>query len=160
MQNNDPLPFLRHTLATVAYRAGKTMRDTPRDFAVFRAGPKTRTPGEILAHLGDLLDWALSLAEGRHEWHDSSPLAWDEGVTRFFRALEKLDARLRSGAPLGCTAEKLFQGPIADALTHTGQIALLRRLAGSPVRGENYLVAEIAAGRVGRDQAQPRKEFD
>jgi hypothetical protein len=159
MSNGHTLP-LRHTVATLAYRGGKVLRGVPPEFAGFRAGETTRTPAQILAHLGDLLDWALSLAEGRQAWHDSPPLDWEQGATRFFAALQAFDQRLSAGAPLACSAEGLFQGPIADALTHVGQIALLRRLAGCPVRGENYLAAEITAGRVGPDQASPKREFE
>jgi hypothetical protein len=152
--------LLRHTLATVAYRGGKALRDAPMGFTTFRGGETTRMPGEILAHLGDLLDWALSLARGKQEWRSSIPLPWEEGTARFFAALETLDAYLASAAPLACTAEQLFQGPVADALTHIGQIAMLRRLAGSPVRAENFLKANIQAGRVGADQALPKHEFE
>ena len=152
--------LLRHTLATLAYRGGKALRGAPEEFASFHAGPGTRTPAEILAHIGDLLDWAVSLAEGKHVWHDSAPRSWDAETGRFFAALEAFDARLASGAPLGFPIENLFQGPIADAFGHFGQIALLRRMAGWPVRGENYVQAEIVAGRVGPEQAAPAVEFD
>jgi hypothetical protein len=152
--------MLRHTVATLAYRAGKALRGAPPEFASFRAGPSTRTPAEIVAHMGDLLDWALSLAEGREKWHNSPPLPWDEGATRFFAALEAFDRRLAADSTLGCSPERLFQGPIADALTHTGQINMLRRLAGCPVRGENYQRADIVAGRCGSAQPAPRTEFD
>ena len=152
--------LLRHTLATLAYRGGKSLRRAPSGFATFRAGEATRMPTEILAHLGDLLDWALSLARGKQEWRSSVPLPWEEGAARFFAALEALDTYLASTAPLACPAEQLFQGPIADALTHVGQISLLRRLAGSPVRAENFLKANIQTGRVGADQAIPKQEFD
>jgi hypothetical protein len=151
--------LLRHTLATLAYRGGKTLRDAPSGFATFQAGEKTRTPGQILAHVGDLLDWAISIAKGKQEWHDSPPLAWEQGTQRFFVALGALDAYLASSETLHVPAEKLFQGPIADALTHVGQIAILRRLAGGPVKGENYFQADIAAGRVGPDQSAPKREF-
>ena len=156
----DSIALLRHTVATLAYRGGKALRGAPAEFATFRAAPQTRTPGEILAHLGDLLDWALSMAEGKPEWHNSPALAWEAGSTRFFAALAAFDRRLASSTPLGTAAEGLFQGPIADALTHVGQINLLRRMAGGPVRGENYFKAEIVAGRVGTEQAKPRFEFD
>ncbi len=152
--------FLRHTLATLAYRAAKVLQGAPTDFAHFRAAPGSRAAGEILAHIGDLLDWALCLAEGRHEWHDSAPLAWEHGAARFFAAAAALDARLAADAPLGFPAERLFQGPVADALTHVGQIAMLRRLAGAPVRGENYFRAYIAIGRVTGEQAAPVREFE
>jgi hypothetical protein len=151
---------LRHALATLAYRGGKAVRGAPRGFVRFKASPTTRTPAEILAHIGDLLDWGLALADGRHVWHDSKPLTWEREVERFFAALRKLDRRLASRKAVVFSAERLFQGPIADALTHVGQIAMLRRMAGSPVRGENYFKAEIAAGRVGRKQRSPVREFD
>lgn len=154
--------LLRHTVATLAYRGGKALRGAPASFASFEANPGTRTPGQILAHINDLLAWALHLAEGRHVWEVSAPGAWDDDVAKFHASLERLDARLSlaSAEPLGCPPEKLFQGPIADALTHVGQIAMLRRMAGVPMRGENYFKADIQTGRVGAGQAASRVEFD
>ncbi len=152
--------FLRHTLATLAYRGGKAVRGVPPGFAAFAAGPGSRSAGQILAHVGDLFDWALSIARGQQAWRDSAPLPWDEEVARFHAALGAFDEYLASDQPLGAPAEQLFQGPVADALTHVGQIALLRRLAAAPVRGENYFRAEITAGRVGPEQAPPRRELD
>jgi len=157
--HSDPqLELFRHTLATLAYRAGKAVRNAPETFAEFNAGASLRTPGQILAHMGDLLDWALSIAKGKQAWQNSKPLPWDKEVERFFAALKSFDDFLASGA-VAAPLEKLFQGPVADALTHTGQIAILRRMAGAPVKGENYYKAEIARGRVGADQAAPKLEF-
>ncbi len=159
--STDPArQILRHTVATVAYRAGKALRSAPDHFSSFHIGDKTRTPAQILAHMGDLFDWALSIAQGKQTWHDSTPLPWDAEVERFFAGLKKFDDYLESAEPLQAPAEGLFQGPIADALNHVGQIAMLRRLAGSPVKGENYFKADITAGRVGSDQAAPRREFE
>jgi len=155
----DARLLLRHTLATVAYRGRKAVSDAPADFAEFHVAATSRTPGQILAHISDLFDWALSLADGQHRWQDSTPLPWEQEVARFFEGLRKFDKRLASEAPLECLPERLFQGPVADALTHIGQIAMLRRLAGAPVRAENYFKADIAAGRVGPDQSRPRVEF-
>ena len=160
MATDDARALLRHTLATVAYRGGKAVRDAPAGFDEFSVADGSRTAGQILAHIGDLYDWALSLANGQQRWQDSKPLAWNEEVDRFFEALRTFDERLASAAPLECPAEKLFQGPVADSLTHIGQIAMLRRLAGGPMRGENYFKADIAAGRVGPEQTSPRREFD
>ncbi|GAC1636741.1 MAG: hypothetical protein NVS9B14_15930 [Candidatus Acidiferrum sp.] len=151
--------MLRHTLATVAYRAGKTLRDAPASFAGFLANPGSRTPAQILAHMGDLYDWALSIAAGKQVWKDSEPLAWEREVERFFAALKKFDDYLASDAPLHDSPAALFQGAIADSLTHIGQIAMLRRMAGCPIKGENYHRAEIVAGRVGLEQSAPRREF-
>jgi len=151
--------FLRHTLATLAYRGSKALRDAPVGFASFRVAEGSRTPGEILAHLGDLLDWALSMAKGNERWQDSEGLAWEDEVRRFHAALQGFDDYLASSAPLAVSAESLFQGPVADALTHVGQIGYLRRVAGSPVKGENYAKAEIVGGRVGKEQAAPKREF-
>ena len=152
--------MLRHTVATLAYRGAKTVSNAPNDFASFRVNETTRTPVEILAHIGDLLDWALCVAQGEYIYQESVPLPWEEEVTRFFAALKAFDSYLSSGAPLGYPVEKIFQGPIADALTHVGQLALLRRMAGAPVRGESYFKAEIVAGRVGKEQSTVRVEFD
>lgn len=151
--------LLRHALATLAYRGGKAVRNAPENFATFHAGDGVRTPGHILAHIGDLMDWALSIAVGKREWRDSTPLPWEEETERFFAALKKLDDYLAANEALHASPEKLLQGPIADALTHVGQIAMLRRMAGGPVKGESYYEAEITLGRVSADQAKPKREF-
>ncbi len=154
--------LLRHTLATLAYRGAKATRNAPPELASLRASPTTRTPAEILAHIGDLMDWGLSMARDKQVWKDSTPLPWDEEVKRFHAALAAFDAFLASDAPLAAPAERLFQGAIADALTHVGQINTLRRIFGAPIKGENYSRAGIEAGRVGADQkpADPKYEFE
>jgi hypothetical protein len=149
--------LLRHAVATVAYRANRAVSGAPEDFALFAGAG--RQPLEILAHMGDLFDWALSMAEGRQRWQDSRPLPWNEERQRFFTALEAFDELLRSERPMVASIERLLQGPVSDALTHIGQLAMLRRLQGSPVQGENFYVAEIEAGRAGAKQAAPVKTF-
>jgi len=150
--------FLRHTLATLVYRAGKTLRDAPPEFATSDAcGAKP--PIKVLAHINDLLDWGHSMACGERKWNDSTPQSWPAECDRFFAAAKKFDDYLASDAELSCEMERLFQGPIADALTHTGQLAMMRRLHGAPIKGENYFKADIAAGRVGTEQAKPKVEF-
>lgn len=152
--------LLRHTLATIAYRGGKALRGAPPTFSDFMASETARTPGHIVAHMADLFAWAVSILQGESQWQPVAPLSWDAEVERFFRTLGQLDAYLASDSPLGCPIEPILQGPIADALTHVGQLTLLRRLAGAPIRGENYFKAAIAVGRVGADQAAPRREAD
>ena len=152
--------LLRHTVATLAYRGGKAIRDAPEGFGEFQGGETSRSAVAILAHMGDILDWALWLAKGEKPGRNAPPGTWESEVGRFFAGLSALDAYLASEAPLAVPPEALFQGPIADALTHVGQIALLRRLAGAPVRGENYFKADIAIGRVGPEQSAPVREFD
>ena len=147
--------LLRHAVATVAYRGGKAFRDTPSGFSTCRAGAGSRSAGEILSHICDLYDW-----KGEQKWTNTTPGAWEVDVERFFAAVARFDAHLATDEPLGRSAEVLFQGPVADSLTHIGQIGMLRRLAGGPVRGENYARAEIVAGRVGAEQAKSRVEFD
>jgi hypothetical protein len=151
--------FLRHTVATVAYRGGKAVRDAPASFASFSPDGSDRTAVKILAHIGDLYDWALSQARGAEAWTDSPPLAWDAEVARFFTVLQRFDDYLASDAPLAVGAEQVFQGAIADSLTHVGQLAMLRRLAGVRMRSENYSRADIVAGRVGSEQTAPKREF-
>lgn len=156
----DEREALRHLLATIAYRGGKVLQDVPPGFGAVSVGSGTRTAVEILAHVGDLFDWGLALAaDGEHRWSDTPSDDWDAQVDRFFSGLAAVDAHLASDGPLARPAARLMQGPFADALTHIGQLAMLRRVAGSPVRGENYFRAGIEAGRVGPDQAQPAVEF-
>jgi hypothetical protein len=157
---SDARSLLRHTVATVAYRGGKAIRGVPSGFASFRASDTSRTPAQILAHMGDLFDWALAMASGKPAWHDSTPLHWDQECQRFHAALTKFDEYLASDAELHVSAEGLFQGPVADALNHVGQINFMRRMAGGPVRGENYFKADIQVGRCGAEQAEPRVEFE
>ncbi|HUS13091.1 MAG TPA: hypothetical protein VMZ30_21650 [Pyrinomonadaceae bacterium] len=160
IETDNSRELLRHTLATVAYRGGKALRNAPVEFATFRAGESTRTPLEILTHLGDLFGWAASIAKGKEEWKGAEPQDWNQEVERFFAGLKELDRLLSSSEPLACSAQQLFQGPIADALTHVGQIAMLRRMAGTPIRAENYFIAEMTVGKVGAEQSAPRFEFD
>jgi hypothetical protein len=134
---------LRHMVATVAFRGGLAVRDAPESFASFRAHEATRTPGEILAHIGDLFEGSLHLVKGEMVYLTSTPLPWTEEVKRFFSAVKAFDSYLASDAPLACPVEKLVQGPVGDALTHVGQIVMLRRMAGIPIRSEGYFTAEI-----------------
>jgi hypothetical protein len=157
--NDSNRHMLRHALAALAYRGGKSIRGAPESFARFQASETCRTPGQLLAHLGDLLDWSLSQAKSKSEWREAPLLPWEQEKKRFFASLKALDDYLAYDAPLGFSAEKLLQGPIADAFTHVGQIAILRRMAGVPIKAENYVMAEITTGRVGEDQAPPRREF-
>ena len=151
--------FLRHTVATLAYRAAKTLRGAPPEFATYVSSDGSRPPVKILAHMGDLLDWALSMANGTRKWNDSTPLPWEQESARFFASLKAFDDYLASGVVLQAPLEKLFTGPVADALTHTGQLAMLRRLSGAPMKGENYFQADVAVGRVGPEQTPPKREF-
>src|SRR5215471_5512561 len=161
MNNSDTKrELLRHALATLAYRGGKAVRDTNDSFASFKASETTRTPAQILAHVGDLLDWGLSIATGNETWNNSEPMEWGKEISRFHSALKSFDDYLASDAELSASCERLFQGPVADALTHVGQIAMLRRIAGEPMKGENYSRAKIELGRLGADQEKPKFEFN
>jgi hypothetical protein len=152
--------LLRHTLATVAYRGAKATRNAPPDFPDFRAAGDVRTPVQIVAHMADLYDWALSLAKGRWDYKQSTPESWERELQRFHAALLAFDDYLGSDAPLGHSIEKLFQGPVADSLTHVGQIAMLRRQADSPIRAESYARSDIVPGRLGQEQTPSQFEFD
>jgi len=156
------LNIFRHTLATLAYRAAKTMRDVPESFADFKPGPTSNTPLQIVAHMGDLFDWAYTMISGTPKWNAAEPGDWEGECERFFASLKKFDDALESGTPINYEITRMFQGPVADALTHTGQLALLRRLHGSPMKGESYNRADIAIGRISLEQtpADPRYEFD
>ena len=149
--------LLRHTLASLAYRAARVLENAPEDFAEFTG--VGRQPVQILAHMGDLFDWALSAVQGNERWRTSRPHSWVIEQQRFYASLHAFDAYLASKEPMYATAEALFQGPIADALTHVGQLAMMRRLAGRPSRGENFYVAEVKAGQVGSEQPAAVQPF-
>lgn len=151
--------FARHTLAATAYRASKVLRDAPASFGSFLSHETSRTPSMTLAHMGDLFDWALTMVSGKPAWRDSEPLEWTSEIGRFFSSVQRFDEYLASDQEVHASLEVLFQGPIADALTHIGQLAMLRRLAGCPIGGENYAKAEIVTGQCGLQQAKPRLEF-
>jgi hypothetical protein len=159
--NTDPKrELLRHALATLAYRGGKALRDAPDNFTTFCVAEGVRSPGRILTHIGDLMEWALTIAIGKREWKDSKPrLLWGQEADRFFATLKRLDDYLASNEELHTAPEKLMQGPIADAFTHVGQIVMLRRMAGAPVKSESFYEAEISVGCVGPHQASPKREF-
>ncbi len=154
--------FIRHTLATLAYRASKTMRGVPESFAAYHPGPTSKTPIQIVSHMGDLFEWALTMVQGASKWRPAEPTTWESECRRFFEALKKFDDYLVSDLPISYDITRVFQGPVADALTHTGQLAMLRRLHGCPMKGESYARAEIIVGRVEMDQTppDPRFEFD
>lgn len=152
--------LLRHSLATLAYRAAKTMRGVPDYFAGFKARATSRTPLEIVAHMGDLFDWAHSMAIGEPKWNSAVPQSWPEEVERFFASLKKFDDVLASDREIQYDLSKLFQAPVADALTHTGQLAMLRRIAGCPMKGESYNRADIVIGKVGLEQTPPNPKYE
>jgi len=153
-------PVLRHLAATLAYRAAKALRDVPDGFGSTSFGEATRRPVLIVAHLADLMAWGITLAQNNVAWKAEGGDDWDTEVRRFFDNLSALDRELATAALAPGAAEQLIQGPLADALTHVGQIAMLRGMAGSPVRPESYARARVTAGRVGPDQAPPGREFD
>lgn len=136
--------FLRHALATLVYRLRKAVDRAPVGFAAFPEGD-SQNAGRILAHIGDLMDWALSIVNGVQKWNNSVAREWDQEVVRVFAAIDALDARISEIGVGSAVPERLFQGPIADALTHTGQLSMMRRLAGSATPGENFYKASIAA---------------
>jgi hypothetical protein len=150
----------RHTLATLAYRAAKVLRDTPPNFSGYRPAKDARSAGEILSHLCDLFDWALTQAQGKEKWQNTEPTSWEADSKRFFAALTTFDEYVASGAEMHATTDSMFQGAVADALTHVGQIALLRRLAGAHIKAENYSVAKIEPGKTGPKQNPAVAEYD
>jgi hypothetical protein len=147
---------LRHFLAALAYRTQKALRDAPPDFGSYRAAPGVRTPSELVCHMTSVLGYARTVFVGGHYRPDPLPSLRAE-TERFHEMLVDLARYLESGAPLllGMSPERLLQGPFSDAMTHAGQLAILRRLAGAPVAPENFIVADIDGDRCGSRQAEP-----
>ena len=152
--------FLRHTLATLAYRAEKVLCDFPAEATERRVAPETRTPTEILSHLGDLMVLADGLARGQRVWEPAPVTSWTAAYERFFEKLAVVDATLAQEIPESVRPEIIFQAPLADALTHVGQLAMLRGMAGAPIHPESYGRADIRVGRVGREQAPAAAPFE
>ena len=161
MPTTDPARVvLRQLAATLAYRAAKVLRDVPPGFASRDFGDATRQPVKIVAHMGDLMSWGVSIANGGYEWKPGGGDDWQTEVDRFFNGLAALDEVLAADGEFKGDINKLIQGPLADALTHVGQLAMLRGMIKAPVKPESYARAVITPGRVGRDQALPKAEFD
>jgi hypothetical protein len=155
---NDKRAMLVHFLAALAYRTQKALRGAPPSFASFEAGNRVRNPKWLVQHMDSVLGYALTCFEGEPESYRSDPLPTFEGeIHRFHGKLEELARHLRAGTRLRMASEEqLLQGPFADAMTHAGQLAMLRRLAGSPIPPENFIVADISADNLGPDQPEPR----
>jgi hypothetical protein len=152
--------LLRHLVGTLAYRAAKAVRDVPADFASASFGPATRRPVLIVAHLADLMSWAITMTQDDVRWKAEGTDDWNTEVNRFFAGLFILDRMLEERSLADTVVEQLIQGPLADALTHVGQLALLRGMAGYPLKPESFARAEIVRGRVGLEQAPARREFE
>lgn len=153
---DDKGSLLRHFLGAIAYRTQKALRDAPPGFEQFRAADGIRTPSQIVRHMTSVLGYAGTFYIGGMDRPDELP-SLEEEARRFHGMLKELAHHIEAGTELrdGMTPERLLQGPLADAMTHAGQLAMLRRLAGSPVPPENFIVAEIDGGRLGPEQADP-----
>ncbi len=158
----DATTTLRHFLATLAYRFQTAVRDAPREFGDFEAGHGVRTPAHIVRHMTHLLKYSHSRFDAAADVDPPTELTFAEGVLRFHELLAVLDRDLAERPEDGDddVLLKLLQGPLADAMTHAGQLAMLRRLAGAPVRGQSFVAADIRIGRVGADQSAPRRLFE
>ena len=147
--------MLRHFLAALAYRTQKALRDAPEGFADFRVDEFVRTPHELLLHMTGVVKYAVTLFEGGDSWPNKAP-TFREEILRFHETLESLGRHLDTGIKLKeTTLERLLQGPLSDAMTHAGQIALLRRLYGSPVPGEGFMLADINPNNLSANQPDP-----
>jgi hypothetical protein len=153
---DDKQSLLRHFLAALVYRTQKALRDAPAEFGDFRAGEGVRTPAELVRHMTSVIGYSRTFFLGGQYRPEPLPSLQEE-IIRFHLMVEDVAGHIEAGTPLaeGMTEERLLQGPFSDAMTHAGQLAMLRRLAGVPVPPENFIVAEITAERLGINQAEP-----
>ena len=150
--------LLRHFLAAIAYRTQKALRGAPDHYPTFSAGNRVRTPTELVRHMTALMGYVCTFFEGGTYPTKPEPLlSFKEEVDRFHRMIEAVGSLLASDAPCSITTEQLLQGPFADTMTHVGQLAMLRRLADSPVAPENFIYADIRADRLNADQPPPAR---
>lgn len=153
--NDTSRGLLSHFLAALAYRTAKALRGAPTEYASFQAAPGVRTPWQILHHMSGVLSYATSMFEELDPWIDQCA-TFESEVERFHEIVRKLVEHLERGSPIGdSSAEQLLQGPLADSMTHAGQLAMLRRLSGHPIPPENFHAADISAGNTGQDQPAP-----
>lgn len=152
----DKRSLLVHFLAALAYRTQKALRGAPPEFAEFRAMKDVRTPAELVRHMTSVLGYSRTFFVGGNYWPDPLP-TFDDEIARFHEMLELLAQHIKDGDQLqdGITEERLLQGPFSDAMTHVGQLAILRRMAGNPVPPENFVVADVNPERLGPEQAEP-----
>jgi hypothetical protein len=142
-------------MAALAYRTQKALREAPESFADFAAAPGVRTPHELIRHMTGVLGYARTFFIGG-KWRPQKLPSFQEEILRFHELLKSLGQHLDDGTPFeGTTPERMLQGPFSDAMTHAGQLAMLRRLHGSPVPAENFVVADIDASNLGPDQPDP-----
>lgn len=147
--------LLQHFLAAIAYRTQKALRDAPPTFAVFRAGTHVRTPHELLWHMTGVIGYARTMLRGGVFAPPALPTMAEE-VERFHATLRALRDDLADSTLTAQISDAQFlHGPLADAMTHAGQLAMLRRLEGTPVPSENFIHAAIDAGNVSADQPRP-----
>jgi hypothetical protein len=150
--------LLRHFLAAIAYRTQKALRDAPDHFPTFSAGNRVRTPVELLRHMTALMGYVSTFFKGGSYPMKPDPLpTFHEEVDRFHQLLEDVGTLLSSSATCAMTTEQMLQGPFADTMTHVGQLAMLRRLADSPVPPENFIHADIRADRLHAEQPPPAR---
>jgi len=155
---NRDRELLRHFLAAIAYRTQKALRGAPSHYPTFSAGNRVRTPAELIGHMTSLMGYVHTLFHGGTYPVKPDPLpSFKEEVDRFHDMIEAVGELLASDAPCSITTEQLLQGPFADTMTHVGQLAMLRRLANSPVPPENFIYADIRADRLDADQPSPAR---
>lgn len=150
--------LLRHFLAAIAYRTQKALRDAPEHYPTFSAGNRVRTPVELIHHMTSLMGYVRTLFEGGSYPIKPDPLpTFKEEIVRFHEMLNAVGALLSSGVACTISTEQLLQGPFADTMTHVGQLAMLRRLADSPVPPENFIYADIRGDRLDANQPPPSR---
>ncbi len=155
---DDSPHMVRHFLAALAYRFHKAVKDAPEGFAELDAGHGIRSPLAIVHHVNGVLGYARVVLEtgDLDHWHEVPRLGWREQLALVHQTLEAIDALLAADRRIDPDKlQRLLQGPLADAMTHVGQLAMLRRVAGSPIHAESFYKADIRAGQVGEAQPEP-----
>jgi hypothetical protein len=149
--------LLRHLLASLAYRTQKALRGAPDSFGDFSAGNKVRTPNEVVRHMASLIGYARTFFHGGAFAPAPLPTLSAE-MARFHEQVSLLGEDLAGDTPLReITVEQLLRGPLADAMTHAGQLAMLRRIAGVPIPPENFIFAGMSPDNLGPDQPPPAR---
>jgi hypothetical protein len=118
----------------------------PEDYA-YRPAKDTMSIEELAIHVWALMNWVSTSALLRpYLKPKNGAAAREEALVMIYEMRETVlamsDKDLEKLRIQGKPFWHLINGPLSDALTHTGQINSFRRLAGNPVAGANVFNGE------------------
>ncbi len=140
---NQNSHFIQHFLKVLSYRFEKAIHNAAESYPKHASGHGIRTPLELLGHMNGVLEFAISSLKNQPR-RNIPEQSWQEQITLYYEKLKELNQLMQENSFDTDTLERILQGPLADAMTHIGQLAMMRRLANSAIAGENYFAADMS----------------